>query len=125
MTTCTLRLSFGTDLREEAVQVLRTLVGPVRSQPGCSQTLLMCDVQDEAVITWVSRWRSRPDLDRHLRTTHFRRLLALMELAAETPDVVFEDGSELRGIDLIHEVIGGDDDSRSPHVSDLESNTPT
>jgi quinol monooxygenase YgiN len=125
MTTCTLRLSFGADLREEAVQVLRTLVGPVRSQPGCSQTLLMCDVQDAAVITWVSRWRSRPDLDRHLRTTHFRRLLALMELAAETPDVVFEDGSELRGIDLIHEVIGGADDSRSPHVSDLESNTPT
>jgi len=87
--------------------VLRTLVGPVRSHAGCTQTLLMSDVQNDAVITWVSRWRTRPDLDRHLRSSHFRRILAVMELAAEPPDIDFGCGTELRGLDLIEEVIGG------------------
>jgi quinol monooxygenase YgiN len=116
---------FTNQLRDDAVQVLRSLVGPVRSERGCSHTELISAKEDGAVVTWVSAWNSRSDLDRHLKSTHFRRLLAVMELAAETPDVVFEDGSELRGLDLIHEVIGGAEDSRLPDVSNLDSNIPT
>jgi quinol monooxygenase YgiN len=125
MITCTLRMAFALAPRDQALQVLRSLKGPVRSQPGCAQTLLMQDVHDDSVITWVSRWRSRDALDQHLRSTHFRRLMAVMELAAEAPDVVFEDGSELRGLDLIHEVIGGAGDPRSPQPTDLDPSIPT
>jgi len=102
-------MSLEPGLRDEALQVLRSLKGPVRSQPGCTQTLLMNDVHNDAVVTWVSRWRTRPDLDRHIKSKHFRRILAVMELAAEPPEIEFEIGSGLRGIDLIDEVIGGDD----------------
>jgi quinol monooxygenase YgiN len=125
MITCTLRMAFAAELREEALQVLCTLVGPVRSQPGCTQTLLMNDVQNDTIVTWISRWRRRPDLDQHLRSDHFRRILAVMELAAEAPDVMFEDGSELRGLDLIDEVIGGADDPRTSRSTNLDPNTPT
>ena len=125
MITCTLRMAFAHAPRDQALQVLRSLKGPVRSQPGCAQTLLMQDVHDDSVITWVSRWRSRDALDHHLRSTHFRRLMAVMELAAEAPHVAFEECSELRGLDLIHEVIGGAGDPRSPQSTDLDPNTPT
>ena len=77
MITCTLRMAFARAPRDQALQVLRSLKGPVRSQPGCAQTLLMHDVHDDSVITWVSRWHSRDALDRHLRSAHFRRLLAV------------------------------------------------
>jgi quinol monooxygenase YgiN len=119
MITCILRMRFDVGPREEAIQVLRTLVGPVRSQPGCTHTLLMLDVQDDAVITWVSGWKDRSSLDRHLLSTHFRRILAVMELAAERPGIAFECGSEIRSIDLIHEVIGGADHPPDPQSSDL------
>ena len=125
MITCTVRMAFVLGPREQALQVLRSLKGPVRSHPGCAQTLLMHDVDDDSVITWVSRWRNRDALDRHLRSAHFRRLMAVMELAAEHPEVLFESGGELRGLDLIHEVIGRAEDPRVPHVSDLDPNIPT
>jgi quinol monooxygenase YgiN len=125
MIICTLRMSFTIEVRDEAVLVLRSLVGPVRSQPGCTQTLLMRDEQDDAAVTWVSRWDDRADLDRHLRSDHFRRILAVMELAVERPDIVFECSSDLRGLDLIDEVLGGTDDPRRPRSTDPESNIPT
>lgn len=87
--------------------VLRSLTGPVRSQPGCTQTLLMRDVQEDARITWVSRWRSRSDLDGHLRSRHFHRLATVMELASERPDILFERSSDFRGLDLVDEVLAG------------------
>ena len=122
MITCTLRMDFEPGLRDEALQVLRSLKGPVRSHSGCAKTLLMHDVQNDAVITWVSRWRSRADLDGHLCSDHFRRILAVMELAAEPPHIEFECGSELRGLDLIDEIIGGADAPRHTPATDLGDN---
>jgi len=107
MTTCTLRMRFEPGVCDEALQVLRSLVGPVRSQPGCAQTLLMSDIQNDTVITWVSRWRSRGELDRHLQSNHFRRILAVMELASEPPELVFDSGTDSRSFDLVEEVLAG------------------
>lgn len=124
MITCTVRMRFDAGPRDQALPVLRSLVGPVRAQPGCVQTQLMSDVQNDHVVTWVSRWRTRSDLERHLRSTHFRRILAVMELAAEIPYVEFEAGGELRGLDLIHEVIGGAGDPRSTQPTQLDPSIP-
>jgi len=100
-------MSFDPKFRDEALHVLRSLKGPVRSQPGCAQTLLMSDVCDNGVLTWVSRWGNREALDHHLRSRHFRRILAVLEIAASPPEIEFESGSETWGLDLISEVLGG------------------
>lgn len=125
MHTCTVRLVFPRDRRDEALWVLRSLVGPVRAQSGCARTRLMTDVQDDLVLTWVSRWRTRDDLERHLRSSHFRRILAVIDLAAEPPRVEFECETDMRGLDLIDEVLGGTDELRTPQSTDLDPNTPT
>ncbi len=122
MITCTLRMNFGPENRAGALQVLRSLKGPVRSQPGCTQTLLMSDVQDSSVLTWVSRWRSRMELDRHIQSDHFRRILSVMELASSAPEIEFESGSELWGLDLIDEVLGGETSPQN-HPKYVEHNT--
>ncbi len=115
MVTCTLRMTFEPGLRDEVLHVLSALKGPVRSSPGCTQTLLMSDVHNDAVVTWVSRWRTRSDLDRHIQSKYFRRILAVMELATEQPEIEFEIGSDLRGLDLIDEVIGPANWEQSTH----------
>ena len=119
MMTCTLRMNFEPGILDEALQVLRSLKGPVRSHPGCTRTLLMSDVHNNAVVTWVSRWRTRPDLDRHIKSNHFRRILAVMELAAESPEIEFQIGTDLRGLDLIDEIIGGADTNSSHQNQNL------
>lgn len=118
---CTVRLVLPEDRRDEGVAVLRSLIGPVRSQPGCSCTELMRDIRDDHVVTWVSRWRTHADLERHLRSGHFRRILAILDLAAEPPGVEFVIGSGVRGLDLVEEVLGAGAGSHKALKSGLEN----
>jgi quinol monooxygenase YgiN len=90
----------------EAVQVLRSLLGPVRAEPGCSATRLLRDLDDERAVTFVEEWRDGASLQRHLRTATFRRILAVMELAAAAPTVEIDEITSRRGIDMVEEILG-------------------
>jgi len=120
--TCTVRLRIDGSLRDDGVRVLRGLLGPVRSERGCLQTRLLQDTaDDDDRVTWVSSWRQQSNLERHLRSLHFRRILAVMELASEAPVVEIEIDGEIRGFDLIEEVLAA---SGAPHESAI-SNQPS
>jgi len=105
MITSTVRMVFDDKTRGEALRVLRGLVGPVRAHPGCLATRLMRDVGDEHVTTWVAQWREREDHERHVRSDAFRRLLAVMDLAAEPPIFEVHEGQR-RGFELVEELLG-------------------
>ena len=106
MLTFRLRMEFATQACNEAAAVLRTLIGPVRAEPGCSATRLSRDTDDGCGLTWEEEWRSIEDFKRHLRATAFRRILAVMELAAEPPVVEIDDVYSRRGFDLVEEMLG-------------------
>ena len=106
MITSTLRMVFTGPARDEALQVLRTLWGPVRSHPGCLATRLMRDEQDERVLTWVENWQTREDHERHVRSDTFRRLLAVMDLAAESPVLEVDDVRRRQGFEVIAQLLG-------------------
>jgi len=93
---------------DEATQVLRSLVGPVRAEPGCCATRLLRDLDDPGAVTFVEEWRSRENLQRHLGSPAFRKILAVMELAARAPMVEIDEVSSRRGFDLVEELLGHD-----------------
>lgn len=101
------RMEFSPAAVDEAAQALRALVGPVRSETGCSATRLLKDAGDgELALTFVEEWRDVSAFERHLRATTFRRILAVMELAAVAPTVEIDEISSRRGFDLIEELLG-------------------
>jgi quinol monooxygenase YgiN len=102
----TLRLDIEPRSIDEATQVLRSLVGTVRAEPGCCATRLLQGLDAAASVTFIEEWRSRDDLQRHLRSPAFRRILAVMELAARAPTVEIDDVSSRRGFDLVEELLG-------------------
>ncbi len=106
MLTFRLRMEFTPLTCDEAAAVLRSLVGPVRSEPGCSATRLLRDTEDSCGLTWVEEWRSVEDFERHLRETAFRRILAVIELAARPPAVEIDDVASRRGFELVEEILG-------------------
>lgn len=101
-----LRLEFTSRSIDEASVVLRSLVGPVRAEPGCDATRVLRDLDDAAALTFVEEWRDRESLDRHLRGTSFRTILALMELATGPPLVEIDEIASRRGFDLVEDVLG-------------------
>lgn len=106
MLTFRLHMEFSHETLDEAASVLRSLVGPVRSEPGCNATrLLKCTGNDHG-LTWVEEWRSTEDFERHLRAQVFRQILAVIELASAPPEVEIDDVASRRGFELVEEILG-------------------
>ena len=57
----------------------------------------------------VQEWSTTGDLERHIRAPKLRWILATLELSRTPPDVVYVEGSKLRGIEWIAEVQGVSD----------------
>lgn len=106
MLTLRIHMEFTQQTIEEAAVVLRTLIGPVRSEAGCSATRLSLNADNARQLTWVEEWRGREDFERHLRDTDFRQILAVIELAAGPPVVEIDDVVSRQGFELIEEILG-------------------
>lgn len=100
-----LQMDFAAVAYNEAAGALRSLVGPVRAEPGCSATQLLTNTEGSSELTWVEEWRSVEDFERHLRAPIFRNILAVIELAAGPPRVEIDDVNSRRGFELIEEIL--------------------
>ena len=101
-----LHLEFTRQNCDEAARALRSLVGPVRSEHGCTATRLLKVPDDPCQLTWVEDWQSVEDFERHLRQETFRGDLAVIELAARQPTVEIDDVTARRGFELVEEILG-------------------
>jgi quinol monooxygenase YgiN len=89
----------------QACRTLRSLRGPVRAQPGCCATRLLRELDDEGSLTFVEEWRERADLEEHLRSAAFHRIVAVMELASEAPEVEIDEVASRSGLDLVESIL--------------------
>jgi quinol monooxygenase YgiN len=105
MLTFRLHMEFTPQTCDEAAAVLRSLVGPVRAEPGCGATRLLRDTEDGCGLTWVEEWCNDEDFGRHLRASAFRQIVAVIETAAGPPVVEIDDVTSRRGFDLIEEIL--------------------
>jgi len=105
MLTFKLHMEFTPQTCDEAAGVLRSLVGPVRAEAGCSATRLMKDTEDGCGLTWAEEWRGVEDFEHHLRGAAFRRILAVIELADRPPVVEIDDVASRRGFELVEEIL--------------------
>ena len=91
---------------EEALQVMRLYLGPVCVQPGCISSRLYQDVNDPNTLTLFEEWKTMEDLDCHLRSNNYRKILELMELSSEPPEIRFNSISHLGGLGVIEKARG-------------------
>ncbi len=97
-------MSFAPAVCDEAAAVLRSLVGPVRAEPGCIATRLLKSTEEASNLTWMEEWRDIKEFELHLKGNTFRKILAVIELAAAKPEVEIDDIATRRGFDLVEEV---------------------
>ncbi|MGZ6081420.1 MAG: putative quinol monooxygenase [Myxococcaceae bacterium] len=74
--------------RDELLQTLRSLVEEIRRTPGC----LVCSICREEggdLLVVVSGWQTRSDLQRHIRSEHFRILSGASRLLGASSDLGF------------------------------------
>jgi quinol monooxygenase YgiN len=91
--------------REEILGVLLCLKGPTEVSRGCRGCRIVQDVEDENVLTYIVKWETQEDLEEHLRSERFRRLLPYVEMSTEPPEVTFSTIDQVRGIELLVAVL--------------------
>lgn len=105
MIQASLRIVAPTAKRSEVLEVLRALKGPTEVSKGCRDCRLLQDAEDEDVLTYLVRWDTKQDLEEHLRSERFRRLLPYIEMSREPPEVEICDFDRLGGIEFLVAVL--------------------
>ena len=101
MIQASLRIVAPPERRDEIVRTLRSLLEPTEVKRGCLGCRFYQEVSDKNALTYVEEWKTQEDLERHLRSEHYRKLLALIDLSATAPEVRFHTISETSGIEYL------------------------
>ncbi len=87
--------------RDEVLQVLLCLKGPTEVLRGCRACRILNDVEDDHVLTYMVQWDTQEEIEEHLRSERFRRLLPYIEMSIEPPQVEFSTIDKIQGIEFL------------------------
>src|SRR3954453_943588 len=104
MVLTTLSVAVPPGRREDILEVFWLLLGPVRVEPGCLGCRLYQEVGDEDVLLYVEEWETPEQLQRHMRSARYQRLLAIMEASARPPVLRYHSVSRTRGLEYLEAV---------------------
>lgn len=91
--------------RSDFLETMRGILEPARVERGCMSYRLYEDAEDTNAFVLLEEWATQKDLDSHIRTDNQRRLLALMDLMSEQPELRFNTVTHTAGLDLIENVL--------------------
>jgi quinol monooxygenase YgiN len=78
------------ETREELQRILAAQVAPTRAEPACINYDFHADADDPNIFMFYENWRSKADLDAHLKTPHLQPLFTrLDELLARPVEIKF------------------------------------
>ena len=91
---------------DEALQILRAIVERTRAETGCIGCSVYHDTENENLIVFEEKWMSDGDLQRHLRSEDYQKVLLLMEMAITQPEIRFDTITSSGGVEIIEEARG-------------------
>ncbi|EMI16211.1 hypothetical protein RMSM_06879 [Rhodopirellula maiorica SM1] len=70
---------------------------------------MLRDLSEDDAITYWMQWETREDLEVHLRSERFQKLLPYIEMSLEPPEVEVSNVDRIGGIEFVVSAI------RTPH----------
>lgn len=96
-----IKMKFAPDHLDEASEILCAIVERTRVTPGCLGCDVYRDLLDPGTLLFEGWWKTHGDLDRHLRSDAYRRVILVMEMAIEYPSIRFSEITKTTGIETI------------------------
>ena len=101
MTIVTLRIKVPPDLQKDFLDASRMFVGPTQVQPGCTSCRIYQDADDPDTFLLLEQWKTRKELDHHLKSDRYRILLSLIDMSINRPEFQLGTISKIEGLDSI------------------------
>jgi|GEM_PF-682258 len=102
----TVRIAVGAKKKDEILAILFSVKGPTESKPQCVSCRIYTEPRNEKIITYEEVWQNEESLYQHLRSPHYRNLLAAIDLSSEPPEVKFTTVLKSEGMELMQRVLG-------------------
>jgi quinol monooxygenase YgiN len=87
--------------KDTALEILRGLVEPTRSERGCVDCYLCENVMNSGQIRFATNWNDRQSLDRYVQSSSYTQILAAMDMASKSPEIRFDIVSETYGLEYV------------------------
>lgn len=101
------RLVAAPDHVPDVVGALRTVMRPAQQARGCSFAGVYTSAVESGRLLYMEEWDDACDLHRQFGTERFQRLMELLEIAADPPDVEFRMVSDIRGLEYMSDPLPG------------------
>jgi quinol monooxygenase YgiN len=96
-------------LPEKQKEVMQTLLSMIEfpgKDSGYLNYGIFCDIEDKNVFNLISEWKTREDLDNHIKSYRFGVLLGTKSLLCEPPQIVIHTVSRSEGMEAVHAARG-------------------
>jgi quinol monooxygenase YgiN len=97
----TIRMTMPSQKRDEALKILNSVAEQCKDVPGCLGCRTYADLNEKNILMIEDVWRSKEDLDVHLRSEEYLSLLLVLEMSLTQPEISFETISSSEGIGVI------------------------
>ena len=97
----TIKMTVPVEKRKEVLQTVKSILGPIRREQGCISCNCYVDVEDGSVFFFKEEWKSREDLENHLRSDHFGVLNGAMRLLRAEPEIRFNTIASTAGYEAV------------------------
>lgn len=101
MILATLRMAIPLQNRAEVLKILKSMVARNQAQPDCVFCRICEDALEDNVIQFEEMWRSEEELERHLVSEGYQRVLLILEMALKQPEIRFDTISSSMGIEIV------------------------
>ena len=99
-----LKLNPSPEKRKETLEILHSLQGPLRAQKDCRDCIIYEDHDGSGEILYMELWEDPEALNRYIQSDIFLRILAVIDIADEAPEIFFTELADTNGMDLIRKL---------------------
>jgi quinol monooxygenase YgiN len=97
----TIRMLIPLNKQSEALEILGKVSSQIQFEPNCISSRLYRGVDEARAIMVEELWESYQAIQRHLQSDAYRRLLMVIEMADEPPDIRFDTIVDSSGVEII------------------------
>ena len=101
MVHATIRMLIPPKRRGEVLDILSSVAERSRFEEGCINSRVYQDLDSEPVFMLDQLWTSGEGLEGYLRSEEFRKVLLVVEMSLEPPEIRFEEVSRSTGVETI------------------------
>lgn len=87
--------------RQEIISLLDSVENHAQLKGRCLECSHFEQRGEEGRILYMEHWHSSQELEQHIQSSIYLRILTAMELAAEAPQINFYEVSETKGLELV------------------------